>query len=97
MKYLYPDPITEKLSLTNYFQSFEKKILFFLFFDHHNIFLYMLHIDHQKNRCQQSFYHDTNMSMYHESKNTQTNIEKKRRRRRKRKKELQGKKTKNNG
>jgi hypothetical protein len=37
------------------------------------------------------------MSMYHESKNTQTNIEKKRRRRRKRKKELQGKKTKNNG
>jgi len=43
------------------------------------------------------FYHDTKMSMYHESKNTQTNIEKKERRRRKKKKELQGKKTKNNG
>jgi len=45
----------------------------------------MLHIDHQKNRCQQSFYHDTKMSMYHESKNTQTNIEKRRRKRKKRK------------
>jgi hypothetical protein len=51
----------------------------------------MLHIDHQKNRCQQSFFHDTKMLMCREAKNTQTNIEKTKR------KKLQGKKTKNNG
>jgi len=40
----------------------------------------MVHIDHQKNRCQQSFFHNTKMSMYREAKNTQTNIEKKKER-----------------